>query len=104
MTKEEAIQYLVRRRTYSNYGSTFSEALDRAIESLSAQTEWIPVSERLPKVGQDVLFCDGEWTEEGYLIENGDWFQFRWSAVRHKEEVTAWMPLPKPYGESEEEK
>ena len=38
MTREEAIQILERRRFYSNYGAGLNEALDMAIESLSADT------------------------------------------------------------------
>jgi hypothetical protein len=67
------------------------------IDKKSAEAEWIPCSKRLPNVGEDVLFCDSEWTEEGWLMANGDWWQLRWSTVVPKKEVTAWMPLPKPY-------
>ena len=38
MTREEAIQILERRRFYSNYGAGLNEALDMAIEALSADT------------------------------------------------------------------
>ena len=58
---------------------------------------WIPCSERLPSVGEDVLFCDAEWAEEGCLRADGDWWQFRWSTVMPREKVIAWMPLPEPY-------
>lgn len=74
------------------------ETLDRKL----AEVEWIPVSERLPNVGQDVLFCDDKFTQEGYLMKDGNWLQFRWSTVQGKRKVTAWMPLPKPYREDGE--
>lgn len=73
-----------------------------ALPSAEAVQGWIPCSERLPDVGRDVLFCDSEWTEEGCLRADGDWWQFRWSTVMPKEKVTAWMPLPKPYREDGE--
>lgn len=107
MTKDEAIQVLLSKPAIAPSNSErqkkLNEAIDVAIESLSAETEWIPCSERLPKVGQDVLFCDGEWTEEGYMMGDGNWIQFRWSTFRGKDEVTAWMPLPKPYEKRREE-
>jgi hypothetical protein len=59
---------------------------------------WIPTSVRLPNVGEDVLFSVADmYVAEGCLREDGDWFQFRWSAIRKANEVIAWSPLPKPY-------
>ena len=72
---------------------------------------WIPVSERLPENGCGVLatvngkhnnttFIDAleiaEYdSDEGWIIEGYlDWIN---------PDVTAWMPLPEPYKESEEE-
>ena len=112
MTKDEAINRFkgikesfsisVAQSNFYPSKDIQDELCDIAIESLQTENEWIPCSERLPKVGQDVLFCDGEWTGEGYMREDGDWFQFRWSAFWRKEEVIAWMPLPKPYREDGE--
>ncbi len=60
--------------------------------------KWIPCSERLPEVGQDVLFSVQDlFVSEGCLRDDGDWSQFRWQAIQKKEAVTAWMPLPEPY-------
>lgn len=73
--------------------------------------EWIPVSERLPENGCGVLvtvngkhnnitFVDAlEIAEydntEGWIVEE----YLQWTDP----DVTAWMPLPEPYKESEEE-
>ena len=68
----------------------------------SAQPEqrWIPCSERMPKVGQDILMSvGGMYTAEGCLREDGDWAQFRWDTIQRKDMVGAWMPLPEPYKE-----
>ena len=84
--------------------TSINDEILKALSALpSAEADWIPCSERLPNVGEDVLFCDSEWTQEGCVMEDGDWWQFRWSTVRKKEDVTAWMPLPKPYREDGKE-
>lgn len=60
---------------------------------------WIPVTERLPENGYEVLvtvtyprctFRDIDWVEDGEF----------W---KHKDAVSAWHPLPLPYKEGEEE-
>lgn len=88
------------------------EALRMAIEALQEQErKWILVTERLPEDGYGVLVTvNGKhnniifenaleiaeydniegWIIDGYL----DWLD---------PDVTAWMPLPEPYKESEEE-
>ena len=83
-------------------------------EIIEAQPQfggWIPVSERLPEEGYGVLatvngkhnnttFIDAleiaEYdSDEGWIIEGYlDWIN---------PDVTAWMPLPEPYKESEQE-
>ena len=63
-------------------------------------SEWIPCSERLPEIGQSVLLSvGGMYSAEGCLREDGDWTQFRWSALPRRDMVGAWMPLPEPYEE-----
>ena len=72
---------------------------------------WIPVSEKLPEVGSEVLVCydfkgkrsvyianfysDGEFhgLDDEYLTPNG----------RKYRKAVAWMPLPQPYEPQESE-
>ena len=65
--------------------------------------DWIPVSEKLPKYGKEVLTCSNggfieiQSLEDGGYWENqkGDWTDF--------DEVIAWSPLPEPYKPQESE-
>lgn len=63
-----------------------------AIKALpSAQPQWIPVTERLPEYGTEVVTInkDDEY-EINHVIdeEDGEWFF---------DGAVAWMPLPEPY-------
>ena len=67
MTREEAIQILSARDAHGvlcGYTSGVTEALDMAIEALSAEAEWVPVSERLPS--------DDEYVIVSVLDDHGD--------------------------------
>lgn len=74
------------------------EAAD-AIEELS-KPKWIPVTERLPLWGQDVLavrtYGDGEKCQEVLMahicIWNEETGEKWWNATN----ITHWMPLPEP--------
>ena len=58
--------------------------------------EWINVKTRLPEGGHNVLFCTHDGlVNEGNKEENG-WIGYRWSVKYNDNEVTHWMPLPKP--------
>ena len=83
----------------------------KRIPSVQPKTGWIPCSERMPEVGSEVLVCfdfkgnrsvyisnfygDGEFhgLDDEYLTSEG----------RKCRKAVAWMPLPQPYKESEDE-
>lgn len=112
MTNEEAIKWLkdIHHRfnptgeiLENEGGDVHLQALKMAIEALR-QTEWIPVSKRLPVKNRLVLVtapykcfypvtvarCNGgKWHFAGYTYPDGD--------------VVAWMPLPDLYREEDEE-
>lgn len=61
--------------------------------------KWIPVSERLPKDGQSVLFCDiDDDIMLGYHVKGRPDTHFSQDGTFEDiKNVRAWMPLPKPY-------
>ena len=58
-------------------------------------SEWIPVSERLPEVGIDVLICDMEGTIYLSHRSSSDHYYDEWG--NKIKDVRAWMLLPEPY-------
>lgn len=103
MTRAEAIYHL------KNYDDPkkVREAFDMAIQALE-QTQWIPVSERLPEknmaclvsVGklyltQIAIYSDLMGTIDHRIFYQGDYGHRNFENIT--EYVKAWMPLPKPY-------
>ena len=79
------------------------EFIDK-IPTVTPQTRWIPVSEKLPDEKDYCLCCD----KDGYITIG---FVSKWSKQWCFDDpevdidVIAWMPLPEPYkAESEDEK
>ena len=105
MTRTEAIKILSCRDNRGvpiAWQDGFVDAVDTAIKTLKA-TQWVLVSERLPKPYTSVLVCSDIGNIE---ISHGDVFdstgKFEWfpSGWRFGN-VVAWMPLPSPYKENE---
>ena len=74
------------------------EAAD-AIEELS-KPRWIPVTERLPLYGQDVLavrtYGDGEKCQEVLMAHIAVWNEETGAKWWNATNITHWMPLPEP--------
>lgn len=75
----------------------FIKSQQEKIEQL--QQKWIPVSERIPEDGSDILvYCDDG--EESRIVacnyDNGVWFDCVFNTVMVFKNITHWMPLPKP--------
>ena len=95
MTRKEVIgelrelKYMFERR-YDKYPSCLEEAIDYIYQT----PQWTPVSEGLPKNEKYVLVTttSGDVTEAKYWQKEGVWVK---DLVIMN--VTAWMPMPKPY-------
>ena len=88
---------------YTEYGWIFNKINEwkKALERLERELEsqWIPVSERLPETGTRVLvtYSDGE---VGVINQPRPKL---WIRKEHTNLITpiAWIPLPEPYKEGE---
>ena len=60
--------------------------------------EWIPVTERLPNVGEEVLVFDTRenWIGFAWLHPDKTWTALGFDWPFDFGEVTHWMPLPQP--------
>ena len=93
---------LVKRlRSYN--GWALNETLDQAadaIEELTAQTRWIPVTERLPVNTKSVLIVHRGGVSTGWY--NGRYWE-RGASTNHRpiQTITHWRPLPEPPKEGE---
>ncbi len=104
INKEELIKALQYDR--NQYQKGFE---DCARSMRLEQTEWIPVSEMLPKYNTPVLLALKQIGKERAIVigerrtrKNG-WYFVDIAAYDTEHEVIAWMPLPEPYkAESED--
>lgn len=69
-----------------------------AVENLPPAQQWIPCSERPPKVREWVLCqCRAGIMDVLRLTEDGDWNKDYPHTDYMRNFVIAWMPLPEPY-------
>lgn len=66
----------------------YDEGYAKGMQDARKAGEWIPVTERLPEVGFDVLTWENSVMNVSFLFGNGRWF----NAVQ----PSHWMPLPEP--------
>lgn len=107
ISRQDAIEILGKHcnRDYGKVCGKDCECIEyMAMRDTPSAQQWIPCSEKLPNIGESVLFSVGHglYVSEGCLRADGRWAQFRWDAIQQDYMVDAWMPLPEPYkGESE---
>ena len=103
----EVLSHIDFDSTTQNSLENFLKAItNEAIEIVKKEAEqynngWIPCSEKLPDVRQDVLVTvkytgfmgmHGYWIKTGHMEAENDW----WGDCAGGE-VIAWQPLPQPY-------
>ena len=103
----EVLSHVDFDSTIQNSLENFLKAItNEAIEIVKQEAErynngWIPCSEKLPELRQDVLVTvkytgfmgmHGYWIQTGHMEAENDW----WGNCAGGE-VIAWQPLPQPY-------
>lgn len=99
MNNQQAIDRLVEHLGWGWTEETV-EAIEMGIHALK-ETQWIPCSEKMPEDNTDVIVCfySGTVTEMRYW-GNGI---FQGIYEHTAKTIVAWMPLPEPYKEVEDE-
>lgn len=108
MTIEQAIEWQKAfRRTYNGVPAEVDEAVDMAITALQEQKNhgWIPCEDRLPDEGGSYIVTIN--ANERYNTVDIDTFYSggTWCVDKLYDDskVTAWMQLPEPYKEADNE-
>jgi hypothetical protein len=72
--------------------------LNRQVSELEQQHRWIPVSERLPEIREDIIListCNGNFFT---VVFDGDYI-LQTGSLLTRDEVTHWMNITPPKGE-----
>ena len=97
------------------YGYMDTKSIVDLLNDLPSAQQWIPVSERLPEEGHDVLITKEPFKIKGYeqnviIAERSvdprsgkiEWWSPEYGTLTNKS-VLAWMPLPEPWkGDNDE--
>ena len=103
MDVREKLVEIVKKAAYSSLPSNTEDFhLNMFVTNLLAHgvtvQEWIPVTERLPEKGEEVLVFDTRenWTGFAWLRPDETWTALGFDFPFDLGEVTHWMPLPQP--------
>lgn len=119
MTREEIVKNLEDVKSRYSWNIWTDEALDAAIEALKFRgayeiavkaankafenrwtqwVEWIPCSERLPE-DDEIMLVTCKPKKGSPNVNRAYYMDGAWHGSGSMSNVTAWMPLPKPYQE-----
>ena len=98
--KFEATACVEKLSRYEDTGLEPEEIMDGKM-----LTGWIPAAEKLPKAKEDVLVCTKfGWILVAWYGPNGQrWHITPADAGITREDIAAWMPLPKPFNPQNED-
>ena len=103
MDVREKLIEIVKKAAYSSLPSNTEDFhLNMFVTNLLSHgvtvQEWIPVTERLPEKGEEVLVFDTRenWTGFAWLRPDETWTALGFDFPFDLGEVTHWMPLPQP--------
>ena len=103
MDVREKLVEIVKKAAYSSLPSNTEDFhLNMFVTNLLSHgvtvQEWIPVTERLPEKGEEVLVFDTRenWTGFARLRPDETWTALGFDFPFDLGEVTHWMPLPEP--------
>lgn len=103
---DDAIDALEKaKETYIDRRVIIGKMQDILNDLPSAQPEpkWIPCSERLPEEGAEVfVYLYDRPSPYIAWVDDGDWYTEDFE-VDERDYPTAWMPLPEPYQEGEQD-
>lgn len=98
MTKQEILDYFKDINEVYN-DCTRLDSLARMLNEVTASREWIPVTERIPADGSDILAYYDNKIETRIIPCNyykGEWSDCVFNTERVFKYITHWMPLPNP--------
>ena len=103
MDVRKKLAEIVKKAAYSSLPSNTEDFhLNMFVTNLLSHgvtvQEWIPVTERLPEKGEDVLVFNirENWTGFAWLRPDETWTALGFDFPFDLGEVTHWMPLPQP--------
>lgn len=95
MPEREKLIELIGRTPCCGFSSRAAaeHIADHLIASGVTVQQWIPVTERLPEVGQRVIVSRPGKVEQGVWLGTNGWWKVYGANTKA---VTHWMPLPEP--------
>jgi len=97
----------IKENKFGVFGGHIFQAIrnGRPLSKVRTNEErWIPLSEGYPIMGVDVLVCTSTGCIYTSFLDSRDEWCFSECGDVIIESVTAWMPIPEPYKESEDKK